>query len=122
MLTVWPHFSAKPTSVSSRNDSKSPLINVLTRGCEIPSSTILALRNVLHDTGFFDLTLPHTDDFVVHMTLTEGRSGNEVDQTLLDRLKLEVNAESFACHKIAYVQPNDAFQFSVQRVIPLGAI
>jgi len=85
-----------------------------------PSSTIFALRNALHDTSAFDLTLPHTDDFIVHMTLTGGLSGNDVDEALLNRLKSEVNPGSFTCSEVAYLQPNSAFQFLVQRILPLG--
>lgn len=85
-----------------------------------PSSTIDALRKALHDASVFDLTLPHTDDFIVHMTLTEGLSSNDVDEKLLSRLNSEVNSGSFMCSEVAYLQPNDAFQFSVQRVLPLG--
>jgi 2'-5' RNA ligase len=85
-----------------------------------PSSTVVALRNALHDTSAFDLTLPHTDDFMVHMTLTEGLSGNDVDEALLNRLKSEVNSGFFTCSEVAYLQPNSAFQFSLQRVLPLG--
>lgn len=85
-----------------------------------PSSTILALRNALHTTGAFDLTLPHNDDFVVHMTLTEGLSDIDVDEALLSRLKLEVRSGSFTCREITYLQPDDSFQFSVQKVLPLG--
>ena len=85
-----------------------------------PSSTILALRNALHDTGAFDLTLPHTDDFVVHMTLTEGLSGNEVDVALLNRLRSEVDSGSFTCHEVVYLLPDSEFRFSVHKTLPLG--
>lgn len=85
-----------------------------------PSSIILALRKALHNLGDFDLTLPHTDDFVAHMTLTEGLSNGVVDEVLLNRLMTEVSSGTFSCKKVAYVVPNSAFEFSVQKTFELG--
>ena len=85
-----------------------------------PSSTIVAMRNALHDTSAFDLTLPHTNDFIVHMTLTEGLSGNDVDEALLSRLSSEVKSGSFTCREIAYLRPDANFRFSVDRFVRLG--
>ena len=48
-----------------------------------PAEKILALRNTLHQTGFFNLSMKHTEGFIPHMTITEGLSGPEVNQKLL---------------------------------------
>ena len=85
-----------------------------------PRKTIAALREALHDTGLFDLTLPHTDDFVAHMTITEGLSSGDVDEALLSRLRSEIKSGSFACRDIAYLRPDANFRFSVDRFVSLG--
>ena len=74
----------------------------------------------MHETGAFDLTLPHTDDFIAHMTLTEGLSGDAVSDALLSRLESEVNHGSFMCSEVTYLQPDSEFRFSVKRALPLG--
>jgi 2'-5' RNA ligase len=87
-----------------------------------PSASILSLRNALHNTGFFNLTLPHTENFTAHMTLTEGLSGSHVDGELLNKLSAEVSSGRFNCSEISYVRPSTEFQFSVHKVCRLRPI
>ncbi len=86
-----------------------------------PADRVLALRQKLHELGLFDLSLPHTEDFVPHMTVTEGLSGTPVDEELHRMLAARIADGSFLCSKIAFIQPDDDFRFQVIREIPLGA-
>ena len=52
-----------------------------------PAQRVVELRRKLHSTGAFDLSLPHTEDYVPHMTITEGLSGPRVDKALFQSLR-----------------------------------
>lgn len=82
-----------------------------------PSDRILRLRQKLHAIGVFDLSLPHTDDFRPHMTITEGLSGVPVDDELFRMLEPSISSGSFNCGSIAYIRPNDEFRFEREREI-----
>ena len=84
-----------------------------------PSELVLAIRQALHATGMFNLDLPHTDDFIPHMTVTEGQSDIEVTEKLFTKLRDEILGGSFICPDIAYIVPDRAFHFGVQRRLPL---
>lgn len=84
-----------------------------------PSDRLLQLRRKLHAIGVFDLSLPHTDDFVPHMTVTEGLSGPPVDGELLRILEPKIANGSFTCSGIVFIRPNDGFRFGVEREIAL---
>lgn len=84
-----------------------------------PSELVLAFRQSLHATGMFNLDLPHTDDFIPHMTITEGQSDIEVTEELFTKLRDEISGGSFICSDIAYIVPDDYFHFRVQRRLPL---
>ncbi len=79
-----------------------------------PCQRILDLRRKLHGLDLFDLSLPHTDDFVPHMTLTEGLSGPPVDDGLLRRYEPRVESGSFECTSIVHLVPDSEFRFSVK--------
>lgn len=85
-----------------------------------PSERVLKLRHELHATGLFDLSLPHTDDFVPHMTLTEGLSGTPVNDALFRELAPSVERGTFTCEGIAFIRPNARFRFEVEREIAFG--
>jgi 2'-5' RNA ligase len=85
-----------------------------------PSQRILELRRRLHSLGLFDLSMPHTDDFVPHMTITEGLSGPTVDEALLLRLRTEVQGGAFECAHVVYLAPDDDFRFKRGRQLPLS--
>ena len=85
-----------------------------------PADRVLEIREALHKTGFFDLSLAHTDGFIPHMTITEGMSGPEVDEKLLLTLQDQSTSGSFLCSRITFIKPNEDFLFRVQLHIPLG--
>ncbi|MFX0043440.1 MAG: 2'-5' RNA ligase family protein [Candidatus Hodarchaeota archaeon] len=85
-----------------------------------PQEKVLDIRRSLHDTGYFNLTLPHTEDFIPHMTITEGRSGPPVDSALLEILNNESEQGTFLCEALAYIVPNKDFRFEVIKTLPLG--
>jgi len=86
-----------------------------------PRERILELRQALHLTGFFNLTLPHTEGFIPHMTVTEGLSGSAVDENLLIQLQKESRQGSFFCQKLAYIVPDHHFCFKEIETLPLTA-
>ncbi len=86
-----------------------------------PRQQILDLRQALHQTGFFDLSLPFSEGFIPHLTITEGLSGPEVDQGLLNRLQGESSQGSFICQELTYIVPDQKFYFQVRNTLPLGA-
>ncbi len=79
-----------------------------------PSERILEMREALHRTGFFNLSLSHTHDFIPHMTITEGVSGPSVDEGLLDKLRTESCPGSFRCAELAFIVPDEAFSFQIE--------
>lgn len=84
-----------------------------------PSQRVVDLRRRLHSIGVFDLSLPHTDDFVPHMTITEGLSGSRVNDSLFESLRPRIQGGTFDCQSVAYLLPDDEFRFHVQREIRL---
>ena len=75
------------------------------------------LRAVLLATGLFRLDLPHTDDFVPHLTLSEfGTSPlSSVGTDVPEPAKM-----SFPVEAVSWLMPDDAFHFTVRRNFPLG--
>jgi len=55
-----------------------------------PSELVLVIRQALHATGMFNLDLPHTEDFIPHMTVTEGQSDIDVTEELYTKLRDEI--------------------------------
>ena len=78
-----------------------------------PEDKILDLRHALHQTGYFNLSLTHTGDFIPHMTITEGLSGPPVDKELLTKLQEQSSQGSFICHDAAYIVPDESFCLGV---------
>jgi len=85
-----------------------------------PIEKVLNIRNALHQTGFFNLSLKHTEGFIPHMTITEGVSGPPVNEALLEKLQGESNVGSFICEELAFIVPNDQFSFRVRKNLPLN--
>jgi 2'-5' RNA ligase len=84
-----------------------------------PKERVLAIRQAFHDGGLFDLGLPHTNDFVPHMTITEGSSSRKVDEGLLAELRGRSVGGFFTCREIAYIIPDSRFRFAVRRTLKL---
>lgn len=81
-----------------------------------PGERILALRRALHDTGLFNLSLPYTDDFVPHMTIAEGQSGDRVvDKMMLVEVRSQAPQGTFSLSEIVYVAPDKHFHFEINR-------
>lgn len=85
-----------------------------------PHQHIMELRRKLHGLGMFDLSLPHTDDFVPHLTLTEGFSGATVDDDLFRTLQQQVTGGSFTCDSISHLVPNKDFRFEANQAFALN--
>lgn len=84
----------------------------------VPNRPLLKLREVLLATGLFRLDLPHTTDFVPHLTLSEFGSepaaalGADVPQR---------EAMAFLVEAVAWVVPDETFHFTVRRTFMLAA-
>ena len=87
-----------------------------------PTNKILQIRNVLHETGLFNTSLKYTDDFIPHMTITEGISGPTVNEKLLEQLTGESKTGSFYCDELAYIVPNKHFLFQVTKTLPFASM
>ena len=85
-----------------------------------PVNEILEIREALHRTGFFDLSLPHTEGFIPHMTITEGLSGPEVNERLLEDLQARSRPGKFIFSEITLIKPDEEFSFNAQRKYALG--
>ena len=78
-----------------------------------PAEKVLDLRQALHRTGFYNLSLPHTEGFIPHMTITEGLSGPIVDEKLYNRIQGESSQGTFLCEQLTYIVPDDKFYFQI---------
>lgn len=86
-----------------------------------PAERVLAIREALHQTGFFNLDEGYIADFIPHMTITEGQSGPEVTRELLEELQRESQSGSFLCEELVLSAPDPDFRFSPQKRITLGS-
>ena len=85
-----------------------------------PAEKVLKLREALHATGWFNLAMQHPEKFIPHMTITEGLSGPEVNEALLQKLQQESKSGHFICERLAYIVPDVHFRFEVHFSLPLG--
>ncbi|MEO0424270.1 MAG: 2'-5' RNA ligase family protein [Pseudomonadota bacterium] len=84
-----------------------------------PARRVIALRKALHETGLFDLSQPHTEGFVPHMSITEGLSSPQADEALFRQLREQAPAGSFSCRSVTYLRPDARFQFRKVRMFRL---
>ena len=100
-----------------------PLNNFLPYPCiyyEIhPVDKVLGIRHAMHDTGLFNLSLPHTVDFVPHMSITNGYPGLARTKEIFQELSKETTEWAFNCCEISYMVPNPDFHFEVVSILPL---
>ena len=86
-----------------------------------PKSILESLRAKLHETGLFNLNLPFTDGFIPHMTISEhGLASGEEARRLAAEMNQRIRRFEFECTEVAYIRPNEAFEFSEIRLFPLG--
>jgi 2'-5' RNA ligase len=86
-----------------------------------PVESILRIRSALHGTGLFNLVDGYIEDFVPHMTITEGQSGPEVNLDLLEQLQPQSPSGSFICSGLSLMVPDRNFHFYSKGYLPLGA-
>jgi len=119
----WDKLSDLVSSFESFEIRYGPINTFLPYSCiwfEIhPSEVVLAIREALHASGLFNLDLPHTDDFIPHMTITEGQSDVKVTNNLFAKLRDEIQGGTFLCTEIAHIVPDLHFHFGVQRQLLL---
>jgi 2'-5' RNA ligase len=85
-----------------------------------PQERLLALRQALHDTGLFNLTLPYSDDFVPHMTIAEGLSERPVDELMLAEIRPQAPQGTFLLGEVVCVVPDVSFHFEIGARLPLA--
>ena len=73
---------------------------------------VLSLREALLATDLFRLDLPHTTDFVPHLTLSE--FGTTPDAAMRTAIP-ESATRAFDVGEVAWVTPNQEFTFAVRR-------
>jgi 2'-5' RNA ligase len=120
----WDHLQNLLADIKPFQIDYGPLNSFLPYPCiwyEIePRDQILALRKTLHQTGYFNLGIRHPENFIPHMTITEGLSGPTVDDRLLLKLKEESGTGSFQCEDLVLIVPDGDFHFHVRRRLALG--
>ncbi len=83
----------------------------------VDPTPVLNLRKALLGTGLFRMDLPHTTDFVPHLTLSE--FGTTPDAAVNTALPDSVT-RAFRVGEVAWVTPNEQFTFTVRRTFPLA--
>jgi 2'-5' RNA ligase len=79
---------------------------------------VMRLREALLATGLFRLDLPHTTDFVPHLTISEfGMTPEAAVRTVIPA----PGRRAFQVKAIAWLVPNEEFKFTVRRSFALKA-
>lgn len=133
-ITLTPPFAAAPSSadeerVRAATRGVAPMRLQLDRPTRfsgssvvylpvVPTQPFLKLREALLATGLFRLDLPHTTDFVPHLTLSEFGTAPAA------ALKADIpqpEAMAFLVEAVAWVVPDEALHFTVRRTFMLAA-
>lgn len=86
-----------------------------------PASTVRQLHTDLHATGLFDDSSPLTgENFVPHMSITDGYPDPVQTRLILDGLQGYEPAGVFCCQEISWIVPDTSSVFQIRRSIPLG--
>jgi 2'-5' RNA ligase len=85
-----------------------------------PADIVLRLRADLHALGMFNLTLPYTEGFVPHMTISDHYVGEERTREIFAELRDNAPEGTFLCDRITWIVPDDRFTFRVAREVRLG--
>ena len=85
-----------------------------------PQGELLALRQALHGTGLFNLTLPYTDDFLPHMTISESQSNNVADEAMLAEVRSQAPQGAFMMNEVVCVTPDRHFHFEISKSLVLA--
>lgn len=85
-----------------------------------PADMFLELRRALHATGLFNTDLNHTDDFIPHLSITDGKPDPETSAELYERLRRRVKGGRFAVDRVVYYRPDWQMHFLPVERIPLG--
>ena len=81
-----------------------------------PADRLEELRGRFHGTGWFRLDLPHTDDFVPHITIREFGDPDAISShDLRARVDAAVGSGSFRCTDVAVLAPGPDSRFSPSR-------
>jgi len=84
-----------------------------------PPDYLLKIRRALHATGLFNLSLPYTEGFVPHMSITDGMPDAGTTESLFQELQEEVSGGSFQCDALTLIEPDESFVFHMTRLLHL---
>ena len=120
----WKRLDSILSRIESFEISYGPINTFLPYPCILydvqPTEKVLEIRNLLHQTGLFNLDMKHPQNFIPHMTITEGLSGPEVDENLFQLLQEESGKGIFQCKGLSYIVPDENFRFWVKKFLPLS--
>lgn len=85
-----------------------------------PVERLLELRRALHATGLFNTDLPRADDFIPHMSITDGSPDPEETLVLLKRLAPKVKAGRFPVKELVFMRPDWQMRFRTVALLSLG--
>lgn len=86
-----------------------------------PIEAVSRLRGALHALGLFNVALPFSgDDFIPHMTITEGYLDAAETRRLFDELRNSAPSGTFPCTTVTYSAPDRDFRFQPRASFPLG--
>ena len=85
-----------------------------------PTGMLVEMRRALHATGLFNTDLPHTDDFIPHMSVTDGKPCAEETEELFRDLRGKVRGGRFKVDRLAYTRPDWQLRFLTVAELPLG--
>ena len=85
-----------------------------------PVAALLELRAALHETGLFNTDLSHTDDFVPHLSITDGTPDAATTERVFRRIRNRVGQGRFRVTELVYTRPDWQLRFQPARVFGLG--
>jgi 2'-5' RNA ligase len=83
----------------------------------VNADAVMRLREALLATDLFRLDLPHTTDFVPHLTISEFGA---TPAAALGTVIPEPGASAFHVVAVAWVVPDEGFSFRVRRIFALA--
>jgi len=84
-----------------------------------PVAYFLEIRVSLHRSGLFNLSLPYTDGFIPHMSITDGMPDAEMTKEIFQESQTELTGGSFQCDSLALIEPDEQFVFHVSQLLYL---
>ena len=87
-----------------------------------PQEPLRALQRALYGLDLFNLSLPHSDpdEFVFHMSITDGYPDEQQTALIVDALSGSEPSGSFVVDSVAWIRPDANFNFQTDTRFELG--